>query len=101
MNHEKHIAVLLENMRDPKFFLEFTVDQQSKLEQLLQRHQSAIAPNQAPMQPGMEQAGGGVNPLELLQGGGQQGAPPAGPAMAPAMASGFAGDLGGGGPPQV
>ena len=65
MNHEKHIGVLLENMRDPKFFLEFTVDQQSKLEQLLQRHQSAVAPNQAP------------------------------------MASGFAGDLGGGGPPQV
>tara|TARA_R100000152_G_C6782057_1_gene218160 strand:+ start:475 stop:2574 length:2100 start_codon:yes stop_codon:yes gene_type:complete len=101
MNHEKHISVLLENMRDPKFFLEFTVDQQSKLEQLLQRHQSAIAPNQAPMQPGMEQPGGGVNPLELLQGGGQEGAPPSGPAMAPAIASGFAGDLGGGGPPQV
>ena len=101
MNHEKHISVLLENMRDPKFFLEFTVDQQSKLEQLLQRHQSAIAPNQAPMQPGMEQPGGGVNPLELLQGEGQEGAPPSGPAMAPAIASGFAGDLGGGGPPQV
>ena len=101
MNHEKHISVLLENMRDPKFFLEFTVDQQSKLEQLLQRHQSAIAPNQAPMQPGMEQPGGGANPLELLQGGGQEGAPPSGPAMAPAIASGFAGDLGGGGPPQV
>ena len=105
MNHEKHIAVLLENMRDPKFFLEFTVDQQSKLEQLLQRHQSAIAPNQAPMQPGMEQPGGGANPLaELLKGGVPGDAPPAGPAgpaMAPAIASGFAGDLGGGGPPQV
>ena len=102
MNHEKHIGVLLENMRDPKFFLEFTVDQQSKLEQLLQRHQSAIAPNQAPMQPGMEQPGGGADPLaELLKGGVPGGAPPAGPAMAPAIASGFAGDLGGGGPPQV
>ena len=101
MNHQKHIDILLQHMRDPKFFLEFNVDQQSKLEQLLQRHQSAIAPAQAPMEPGMEQGGGGANPLELLQGGEQGGAPSAGPAMAPAIASGFAGDLGGGGPPQV
>tara|TARA_R110000851_G_scaffold282123_4_gene435640 strand:- start:1800 stop:3914 length:2115 start_codon:yes stop_codon:yes gene_type:complete len=106
MDHAKHVGVLLENMRDPKFFLDFDIDEQKKLEELLERHQAAIAPNQAPMPPGEEgAAGGGQAPpgqepvagediLSLMQEG-YEGEPQAGPAMAPAEASGFSGQLGG------
>lgn len=90
MNHQKHIDVLLTAMRDPKFFLEYNLDQQTKLEELLQRHQAAIAPNQGGM-PGAEQQQG-QNPLELLQGGGEEGR---GAAQVPAVANGFVGQLGG------
>ena len=94
MNHQKHIEVLLTAMRDPKFFLDYNLDQQTKLEELLQRHQAAIAPNQAPM--GMPGAAGapqqGQNPLELLQGAAQGGR---GAAQVPAAANGFVGQLGG------
>jgi hypothetical protein len=94
MDHQKHIGILLTNMRDPKFFLDFTIDQQTQLEQLLQQHQMAIAPNQGmPMGEQGEMPGGG-NPLEVLQGGAAEEPPPGGPAMAPAIASGFAGELG-------
>jgi hypothetical protein len=94
MEHEVHIRVLLENMRDPKFFMELSLDQQSRLESLLQRHQAAIAPR-----PEMAAGPGGEEGqvLEMLQGGGgEETAGPArtGPAMAPAAASGFAGPLG-------
>jgi hypothetical protein len=97
MNHQKHIEVLLSAMRDPKFFLDYNLDQQSKLEELLQKHQAAIAPNQAPMgMPGAPGAPGapqqGQNPLELLQGGEQGGG---GAAQVPATANGFVGELGG------
>tara|TARA_R110002012_G_scaffold215526_1_gene386555 strand:- start:768 stop:2840 length:2073 start_codon:yes stop_codon:yes gene_type:complete len=91
MNHQKHIEVLLTAMRDPKYFLDYNLDQQTKLEELLQRHQAAIAPNQAP--PGMEGAPQqGQNPLDLLQGEEQGGR---GAAQVPAVANGFAGQLGG------
>ena len=126
MDHQKHVTVLLENMRDPKFFMDFTIDEQRSLEELLEKHQAALAPNQSPMAapgmeappgmgappsgppggmappsgpPGMEQGGmpPGSDILELLQGGEQGGV-----AMAPAEASGFVGELGGqGSPPQV
>ena len=101
MDHQKHIGVLLEAMRDPKFFLDYSPQQQQKLEQLLQQHQAAIAPNQAPQgMPAPPQEGGGGPPqqgggagvppdLAALMGGGQKG-----PAMAPAIASGFTGQLG-------
>ena len=97
MNHAKHIGVLLESMRDPKFFMDYTPEQQKKLEGLLTQHQTAIAPNQAPM----EMPPGGP---ESPQGGGEGGLPPElaslmggaekGPAMVPAEASGFTGQLG-------
>tara|TARA_R110002110_G_scaffold328317_2_gene539924 strand:+ start:4932 stop:7031 length:2100 start_codon:yes stop_codon:yes gene_type:complete len=90
MDHQVHIRVLLENMRDPKFFLDLTLDQQSRLESLLQQHQAAVAPRPG-MEQGAPQPGGG---LELLQGGGQEGAAGAGPAMAPAVASGYTGPPG-------
>ena len=83
MDHEKHIQVLLMNMRDPRFFLDLTVDQQRRLEVLLQQHQAAIAPPPG-MMPGQE--------------GGAQGVPmegsPQGVAQVPAAAQGFAGPLG-------
>ena len=99
MDHQKHIGVLLEAMRDPKFFLEYSPEQQQALESLLQQHQGAVAPNQAPMG-GPEQGqapgappspeGGGVPPeIAALLGGEQKG-----PAMVPAEASGFTGQLG-------
>ena len=90
MDHQKHIGVLLEAMRDPKFFLEYSPEQQQKLEALLQQHQTAIAPNQAPMMPpGAEGSEGGQPDIAALLGGDQKGA-----AMTPAMASGFTGELG-------
>lgn len=93
MNHQKHIEVLLTAMRDPKFFLDYNLDQQTKLEQLLQQHQAAIAPNQAPQMPGQEgMQQPGQNPLELLQG---EGAGGRGAAQVPAVANGFVGQLGG------
>tara|TARA_Y100001951_G_scaffold69871_1_gene56793 strand:- start:17 stop:511 length:495 start_codon:yes stop_codon:yes gene_type:complete len=94
MEHEIHIRVLLENMRDPKFFLELSLDQQNRLESLLQRHQAAIAPRpEMAAGPGAE--GGGGDLLQMMQGGGgESGAPQKGPAMTPAAASGFAGPLG-------
>jgi hypothetical protein len=99
MDHQKHIGVLLEAMRDPKFFLDYSPEQQKALEELLQQHQAAVAPNQAPMG-GPEQGqtpgappspgGGGVPPeLAALLGGKQKG-----PAMVPAEASGFTGQPG-------
>tara|TARA_R100001594_G_scaffold78128_5_gene112680 strand:- start:1758 stop:3836 length:2079 start_codon:yes stop_codon:yes gene_type:complete len=90
MDHQKHIGVLLETMRDPKFFLEYSPEQQQKLEALLQQHQTAIAPNQAPMMP-PEATGpqGGEPDIAALLGGNQKG-----PAMTPAIASGFTGELG-------
>jgi len=96
MDHTKHINVLLSHMRDPKYFLEFPIDAQQRLEQLLQQHQAAIAPNQG-MPPEMAEMAGGELPPELavLQGGGGgEGAPAAGPAMAPAEAAGFTGQPG-------
>tara|TARA_R100000278_G_scaffold46215_5_gene40192 strand:- start:245 stop:2317 length:2073 start_codon:yes stop_codon:yes gene_type:complete len=91
MNHQKHIDVLLTAMRDPKYFLDYNLDQQTKLEELLQKHQAAIVPNQAPM--GAEGAPQqGQNPLELLQGEEQGGR---GAAQVPAVANGFTGQLGG------
>lgn len=94
MNHQKHIEVLLTAMRDPKFFLDYNLDQQTKLEELLQKHQAAIAPNQSPeAMPGVEGAPQqGQNPLELLQGVAQEGR---GAAQVPAAANGFVGQLGG------
>ena len=94
MNHQKHIDILLTAMRDPKFFLDYNLDQQMKLEALLQKHQAAIAPNQAPVEMGGEQGAQqqGQNPLELLQGAGQEGR---GAAQVPAVANGFVGELGG------
>ena len=94
MNHQKHIEVLLTAMRDPKFFLDYNLDQQTKLEELLQKHQAAIAPNQSPeAMPGAEGAPQqGQNPLELLQGVAQEGR---GAAQVPAAANGFVGQLGG------
>jgi len=101
MNHQKHIGVLLEAMRDPKFFLEYTPEQQQQLEALLMQHQTAIAPSQAPggmpgAPPGAQPpqappqgGGGGGQELAALLGGEQKG-----PAMAPAIASGFTGQLG-------
>tara|TARA_R110000822_G_scaffold243748_1_gene372588 strand:- start:1540 stop:3666 length:2127 start_codon:yes stop_codon:yes gene_type:complete len=106
MNHNKHIGVLLEAMRDPKFFLDYSPDQQQELEALLKQHQSAIAPNQAPTpMEGMPMPGGPQGPpagppggggagglppeLAALMGGGEKG-----PAMVPAEASGFTGQLG-------
>tara|TARA_A100001391_G_scaffold202209_2_gene191189 strand:- start:1537 stop:3660 length:2124 start_codon:yes stop_codon:yes gene_type:complete len=106
MNHQKHIGVLLEAMRDPKFFLDYSPEQQQKLEQLLAQHQAAIAPNQAPQgMPGMPGAPGapgapGQAPPAPPQGGGPEelaallGGDMKGPAMAPAVASGFTGELG-------
>mgnify|MGYP003627666545 FL=1 len=95
MEHEIHIRVLLENMRDPKFFLELSLDQQNRLESLLQRHQAAIAPRpEMAAGPGAE-GGGEEDLLKMLQGGGgEAGAPQKGPAMTPAAASGFSGPLG-------
>ena len=93
MNHQKHIEVLLTAMRDPKFFLDYNLDQQTKLEELLQKHQSAVAPSQAPMgMPGAPPEES--NPLALLQGG-EQGGPSGGAAQVPAVANGFVGELGG------
>tara|TARA_R100000664_G_C2756186_1_gene144009 strand:- start:1573 stop:3654 length:2082 start_codon:yes stop_codon:yes gene_type:complete len=94
MNHQKHIDILLTAMRDPKFFLDYNLDQQMKLEALLQKHQAAIAPNQAPVDMGGGQGAQqqGQNPLELLQGAGQEGR---GAAQVPAVANGFVGELGG------
>jgi len=98
MDHNKHIMVLLENMRDPKFFLDFTVDQQQKLEQLLQRHQAAIAPppqmaQEGPPGGGQQGAGGLMAALGAAAGGGQ---PPATqPVGVPAEATGYTGPLGG------
>jgi hypothetical protein len=99
MDHQKHIGVLLEAMRDPKFFLDYNDEQQAKLEALLQQHQAAIAPSQAPMgmmppeagaPPGGSPQGAGLPPeLAAVMGGGQKG-----PAMVPAEASGFTGQLG-------
>jgi hypothetical protein len=91
MDHQKHIGVLLEAMRDPKFFLDYSPEQQQKLEMLLQQHQSAIAPNQAPMEmpPGAPGSEGGPPDIAALMGGNQKG-----PAMTPAIASGFTGELG-------
>ena len=90
MDHQKHIGVLLEAMRDPKFFLEYSPEQQQKLEALLQQHQTAIAPNQAPMMPpGAPGSEGGAPDIAALMGGNQKG-----PAMTPAIASGFTGELG-------
>jgi hypothetical protein len=92
MNHQKHIGVLLEAMRDPKFFLDYTPEQQKKLEALLQQHQTAIAPSQAPgeMPPAAQGgAGGGMDNIASILGGAQKG-----PAMVPAEASGFTGQLG-------
>jgi hypothetical protein len=92
MDHQKHIGVLLEAMRDPKFFLEYSPDQQQKLEELLSQHQAAIAPNQAPQGMGQPPPQGGGSPqpdVAALMGGEQKG-----PAMAPAIASGFSGQLG-------
>jgi len=91
MDHKKHIGVLLEAMRDPKFFLDYTPEQQQSLEALLQQHQTAIAPSQAPMEmpPGAQGAGGGAPDIAALLGGDQKGA-----AMTPAVASGFTGELG-------
>jgi len=104
MDHNKHIATLLQHMRDPKFFLDFTVDQQQKLEQLLQRHQAAIAPppQMGQMAPpggpgGPEKQGGSLMAaLGAAAGGGQ---PPAKqPVGVPAEATGFTGALGGASP---
>jgi hypothetical protein len=91
MNHQKHIGVLLEAMRDPKFFLDYTPEQQKKLEALLQQHQTAIAPNQAPgeMPPAAQGGGGGMDKIASILGGAEKG-----PAMVPAEASGFTGQLG-------
>ena len=90
MDHQKHIGVLLEAMRDPKFFLEYSPEQQQQLEFLLQQHQAAIAPNQAPMMlPGPEGGAEGAPDIAALLGGDQKGA-----AMTPAIASGFTGELG-------
>ena len=90
MDHQKHIGVLLEAMRDPKFFLEYSPEQQQKLEALLQQHQAAIAPNQTPMMPpGAPGSEGGAPDIAALMGGNQKG-----PAMTPAIASGFTGELG-------
>jgi len=91
MNHQKHIGVLLEAMRDPKFFLDYTPEQQQKLEALLAQHQSAIAPSQAPMDmpPAAPSGAGGAPDIAALLGGDQKG-----PAMTPAIASGFTGQLG-------
>ena len=83
MDHERHIQVLLMNMRDPRFFLDLTVDQQQRLEVLLQQHQAAIAPPPG-MMPGQEGGAQGV-PME---------GPPQGVAQVPAAAQGFAGPLG-------
>jgi hypothetical protein len=95
MDHNKHIGVLLIHMRDPKFFLELTIDQQTKLEQLLQQHQAAIAPNQGMPMEQQEAQLGSAPELEAIQGGGMgEGAPATGPAMTPAIAAGFAGELG-------
>ena len=89
MDHQKHIGVLLEAMRDPKFFLDYTQEQQQKLELLLQQHQAAIAPAQAPQAPGpLGEAGAGPD-VTAQKGGNQKG-----PAMTPAIASGFTGELG-------
>ena len=86
-----------------KFFLDYHLDQQSTLEELLQKHQAAIAPNQAPMgMPGAPGAPGAPQqrqtPLELLQGGEQGGG---GAAQVPATANGFVGELGGQGEPSL
>tara|TARA_R100001463_G_scaffold7448_3_gene23461 strand:+ start:71 stop:1489 length:1419 start_codon:yes stop_codon:yes gene_type:complete len=89
MDHQKHIGVLLEAMRDPKFFLDYSPEQQQKLESLLQQHQAAIAPNQAPMPPGLPGEAGGAPDIAALLGGDQKGA-----AMTPAVSSGFTGELG-------
>lgn len=91
MDHQKHIGVLLEAMRDPKFFLEYSQEEQQKLEALLQQHQAAIAPSQAPMPmpPGSPEGAGGAPDIAALLGGDQKGA-----AMTPAVASGFTGELG-------
>lgn len=99
MDHNKHIGVLLEAMRDPKFFLEYSPEEQQKLESLLQQHQTAIAPNQGQMEmppggPESPQGGagglGGLPPeLAAMMGGEQKGA-----AMVPAEASGFTGQPG-------
>ena len=89
MDHQKHIGVLLEAMRDPKFFLDYSTEQQQKLEQLLQQHQAAIAPNQAPMPLDTPEGAGGESDIAALLGGNQKG-----PAMTPAIASGFTGELG-------
>jgi hypothetical protein len=89
MDHQKHIGVLLEAMRDPKFFLEYTPEQQQALESLLQQHQTAIAPNQAPMAPAAPGGAGATPDIAALMGGNQKGA-----AMTPAIASGFTGELG-------
>jgi len=103
MNHQKHIESLLSQMRDPRFFLDFTVDQQSKIEQLLAQHQAAIAPNPMTglegemMMPGGPTPGGGP-PGQPPSGGpageGVRGTQPRGPAQTPAVASGFTGPLG-------
>lgn len=101
MDHNKHISVLLQHMRDPKFFLDFTVDQQQNLEQLLQRHQAAIAPppqmgQMAPGGPGGQPQGGEealMAAMGAAAGGGQ--APAQQPVGVPAEATGFTGQLGG------
>jgi len=108
MDHDRHIQALLTQMRDPRFFLEFTVDQQGRLEQLLQQHQAAIAPNPQMMGPGMmpgaapggppggAPGGGGGGPAALLSAiaGGKA---PRGAAQTPARSSGYTGPLGRGG----
>ena len=108
MDHEKHISVLLSYMRDPRFFLEFTVDAQGRLEQLLQQHQAAIAPNPQMTGPGMmlgaapggppggAPGGGGGGPAAVLSAlaGGKA---PRGAAQTPARSSGYTGPLGRGG----
>ena len=104
MDHNKHISALLLHMRDPKFFLDFTVDQQQKLEQLLQRHQAAIAPPpqmdpMAPGGPGGQPQGGEealMAAMGAASGGGQ--APAQQPVGVPAEATGFTGQLGGASP---
>lgn len=86
MEHSRHIEVLLMNMRDPRYFLDFTIDQQGRLEQLLQQHQAAIAPNpEMGITGGAPQQGGG---------GGEPAGVPKGPAQVPAAASGYTGPLG-------
>ena len=97
MDHEKCIRVLLENMRDPRYFLEFSVDHQDKLEQLLQRHQAAIAPQPSPeAMMGME----GTEGQTAMPGGeggrGGTQAAPRGAAQVPAKSQGYTGPMGGG-----